>query len=148
MSNIAYNVVNGLCTPRSDQSAPVYITIGDGGNLEGLIKSYSRAMIFILFDLISLPFLILSMNYEYSHRLLKLSLCFCLESCRMTQPQPAYSAYREASFGHGTLDIKNRTHAYFAWHRNQDGYAVEADSLWLHNRYWHPSVETSSAAAL
>lgn len=105
VSNIAYNVVNGLCTPRSDQSAPVYITIGDGGNLEGLIKS-------------------------------------------MTQPQPAYSAYREASFGHGTLDIKNRTHAYFAWHRNQDGYAVEADSLWLHNRYWHPSVETSSAAAL
>ncbi|KAF9607630.1 hypothetical protein IFM89_037558 [Coptis chinensis] len=35
VSNIAYNVVNGICTPISDQSAPVYITIGDGGNLEG-----------------------------------------------------------------------------------------------------------------
>ncbi|KAF9611725.1 hypothetical protein IFM89_034908 [Coptis chinensis] len=35
VSNIAYNVVNGICTPISDQSAPVYITFGDGGNLEG-----------------------------------------------------------------------------------------------------------------
>ncbi|GJN17549.1 hypothetical protein PR202_gb04626 [Eleusine coracana subsp. coracana] len=34
--NIAYNVVNGLCTPIPDQSALVYITIGDGGNQEGL----------------------------------------------------------------------------------------------------------------
>ncbi|KAG7971798.1 hypothetical protein I3843_07G152800 [Carya illinoinensis] len=103
-SNIAYNIVNGLCTPISDQSAPVYITIGDGGNLEGLVTN-------------------------------------------MTEPQPSYSAYREASFGHGILDIKNRTHAYFGWHRNQDGYAVEADSVWLTNRYWYPS-ETSSVAAI
>uniref|UniRef100_A0A7C9FPI3 Purple acid phosphatase n=1 Tax=Opuntia streptacantha TaxID=393608 RepID=A0A7C9FPI3_OPUST len=58
ISNIAYNVTNGECSPRSDPAAPVYITIGDGGNLEGLV-------------------------YE------------------MTQPQPDYSAYREASFGHG-----------------------------------------------
>jgi hypothetical protein len=47
------------------------------------------------------------------------------QSCRMTEPQPSYSAYREASFGHGILDIKNRTHAYYGWNRNQDGYAVE-----------------------
>lgn len=40
ISNIAYNIVNGLCTPISDQSAPVYITIGDGGNLEGLVTKY------------------------------------------------------------------------------------------------------------
>lgn len=37
ISNIRYNVVNGKCTPMSDQSAPVYITIGDGGNQEGLV---------------------------------------------------------------------------------------------------------------
>lgn len=103
VSNIAYNIVNGLCTPRSDHSAPVYITIGDGGNLEGL-------------------------------------------ATEMTEPQPSYSAYREASFGHGIFDIKNRTHAYFGWHRNQDGVAVEADSLWLHNRYW-TSAERSFLAA-
>ncbi|OIW14827.1 hypothetical protein TanjilG_17052 [Lupinus angustifolius] len=36
VSNIAYDVVNGKCKPIDDQSAPVYITVGDGGNLEGL----------------------------------------------------------------------------------------------------------------
>ncbi|KZV20159.1 Iron(III)-zinc(II) purple acid phosphatase precursor family protein [Dorcoceras hygrometricum] len=104
ISNIAFDVVNGKCTPISDESAPVYITIGDGGNQEGLVK-------------------------------------------KMTQPQPSYSARREASFGHGIFDIKNRTHAYFGWHRNQDGYAVEADSVWLLNRYWK-SVKEASVAEL
>ncbi|XP_065848149.1 purple acid phosphatase 2-like [Euphorbia lathyris] len=93
ISNIAYNVVNGLCKPITDQSAPVYIIIGDGGNVEGL-------------------------------------------ATEMTEPQPSYSAFREASFGHGLLDIKNRSHVFFSWNRNEDGYAVEADSVWLINRYW------------
>ncbi|RVW50330.1 Purple acid phosphatase 2 [Vitis vinifera] len=66
---------------------------------------------------------------------------------RMTEPQPSYSAYREASFGHGILDIKNRTHAYFGWNRNQDAYAVEADSVWLQNRYWTSSEESSIASS-
>ncbi|KNA12077.1 hypothetical protein SOVF_128840 [Spinacia oleracea] len=101
ISNIAYNISNGVCVPVRDESAPVYVTIGDGGNLEG-----------------------------------------------MTQPQPEYSAYREASFGHGIFDIKNRTHAYFGWHRNQDGYAVEADSFWLHNRVWRPIQEQPMVSSL
>lgn len=38
VSNIAYNIVNGLCEPLvPDELAPVYITIGDGGNSEGLL---------------------------------------------------------------------------------------------------------------
>ncbi|XP_051115375.1 purple acid phosphatase-like isoform X2 [Andrographis paniculata] len=101
VSNIAYNVVNGICTPVRDQSAPVYIIIGDGGNLEGLATN-------------------------------------------MTEPQPKYSAFREASFGHATFAIKNRTHAYYSWHRNHDGVAVEADSMWFFNRYWH-SIDDSTA---
>ncbi|GAB2267696.1 prolyl aminopeptidase [Dionaea muscipula] len=103
VSNIAYNITNSECSPISDPSAPVYITIGDGGNQEGLATG-------------------------------------------MTEPQPAYSAYREASFGHGIFDIKNRTHGYFSWYRNQDGYAVEADSVWLTNRYW--AVERGSSSSI
>ncbi|KAK4761321.1 hypothetical protein SAY87_006214 [Trapa incisa] len=102
VSNVAYSIVNGQCTPINDPSAPVYITIGDGGNVEGLANS-------------------------------------------MTEPQPQYSAYREASFGHAILDIKNRTHAHYSWHRNQDGYAAEADALWFYNRYWHPVDDSTSA---
>lgn len=65
----------------------------------------------------------------------------------MKKPQPSYSAYREASFGHGIFDIKNRTHAHFKWHRNQDEFAVEADSVWLHNRYWKSSEELPIASS-
>jgi Iron/zinc purple acid phosphatase-like protein C len=59
--------------------------------------------------------------------------------CSMTQPQPSYSAFREASFGHVIFDIKNRTHAYYTWHRNQDGSAVVADSMWFTNGYFNPT---------
>ncbi|XP_058210405.1 purple acid phosphatase 10-like [Rhododendron vialii] len=92
-SNIAYNITNGLCTLVKNTSAPVYITIDDGGNIEGLLN---------------------------------------------TEAQPSNSAFREASFGHGVFEIKNQTHAYFGWHRNQDGYTVEADSQWFFNWYRYP----------
>ncbi|XP_047325854.1 purple acid phosphatase 2-like [Impatiens glandulifera] len=101
VSNVAYKIINGHCKPVKDLSAPVYITIGDGGNIEGLATS-------------------------------------------MTEPQPHYSAFREASFGHAMFDIKNKTHAYYSWHRNQDGYSVEADKVWFTNRVWHPIDDSTS----
>lgn len=94
VSNILYNITNGLCTPRLNNSAPTYIVIGDGGNIEGIAGVY-------------------------------------------TEPQPNYSAYREASFGHGLFQIYNHTHAEWTWHRNQDGEAVVADSAILHNKVWY-----------
>ncbi|CAH2051635.1 unnamed protein product [Thlaspi arvense] len=102
VSNIEYNVVNGICSPVKDLSAPVYITIGDGGNLEGLATN-------------------------------------------MTEPQPKYSAFREASFGHAIFSIKNKTHAHYGWHRNQDGYAVKGDTMWFCNRFWHPIDDSTSS---
>ncbi|RID66457.1 hypothetical protein BRARA_D01596 [Brassica rapa] len=94
--------VTAQCEAKA--SAPVYITIGDGGNSEGLLTD-------------------------------------------MMQPQPSYSAFREPSFGHGLLDIKNRTHAYFNWNRNQDGSSVEADSVWLLNRFWRAPKKTMVVAS-
>ncbi|KAJ3674678.1 hypothetical protein LUZ60_005294 [Juncus effusus] len=99
IANIAYNITNGLCMPTANQNAPVYITIGDGGNIEGLASN-------------------------------------------MTEPQPSYSAFREASFGHAIFEIKNRTHAYYTWHRNQDSKAVAADSMWFNNRYFNPTNDS------
>ncbi|KAI4342395.1 hypothetical protein MLD38_027031 [Melastoma candidum] len=34
--NNACDITNGLCTPVSNPSAPVYITVKNGGNIEGL----------------------------------------------------------------------------------------------------------------
>lgn len=36
VSNVQYNITNGLSSPVKNHSAPVYITIGDGGNIEGI----------------------------------------------------------------------------------------------------------------
>jgi hypothetical protein len=48
--------------------------------------------------------------------------------------QPAWSAFREASFGHGQLEIINSTHAHWAWHRNQDAVKVTGDDVWFVKR--------------
>jgi len=43
--------------------------------------------------------------------------------------QPSWSAFREASFGHGVLTINNATHASWAWHRDQDEDRVVSDAV-------------------
>lgn len=68
--------------------APYYITIGDGGNREGLASNW------------------------YS-------------------PQPAISAFRQASYGHGELKVVNATHMFWEWHQNPDLEPTVADSLWI-----------------
>jgi hypothetical protein len=73
---------------KADPTGAVYITIGDGGNREGLYSNWKN-------------------------------------------PQPAYSAFREAFYGHGELTLVNDTHARFAWLRNDDGERVEADAAWI-----------------
>lgn len=55
---------------------------------------------------------------------------------RFRDPQPDYSAFREASYGHSTLEIKNRTHAFYHWNRNDDGKKVATDAFVLRNQYW------------
>lgn len=104
VSNIEYNITNGMSRPVKDASAPVYITIGDGGNVEGLANNF-------------------------------------------IEPQPSYSAVREVSFGHAILELKNRTHAFYSWHRNQDDEPTVADSTWFYNRFWFPHQEPAPAPA-
>ncbi|XP_023764853.1 purple acid phosphatase 5 [Lactuca sativa] len=104
VSNVQYNITDGLSTPVKDPSAPVYITVGDGGNIEGIADSF-------------------------------------------TEHQPDYSAFREASFGHALLEIKNRTHAFYNWHRNQDNVSVSGDSIWFYNRYWFPKEESTYSSS-
>lgn len=45
--------------------------------------------------------------------------------------QPDWSAYREASFGHGVLRVTNSTHLKWEWHRDQDGERVVSDESWI-----------------
>jgi hypothetical protein len=45
--------------------------------------------------------------------------------------QPIWSQYRDPSFGHGTFDALNATHALWQFHRNQDGNDVIADLVYI-----------------
>ncbi|PSR98505.1 Purple acid phosphatase [Actinidia chinensis var. chinensis] len=56
-------------------------------------------------------------------------------------PQPKISAFREASFGHGELQVVNGTHALWSWHRNDDDEPVQADSTWLRSLVSDPSCK-------
>ncbi|KAJ6332775.1 hypothetical protein OIU77_008764 [Salix suchowensis] len=73
---------------KLDPCGAVHITIGDGGNREGLAHKYKN-------------------------------------------PQPAWSVFREASFGHGELKLANSTHAFWSWHRNDDDEPVRSDQVWI-----------------
>lgn len=155
VSNVRYNITNRLSTPIRDINAPMYITIGDGGNIEGLANRWVSSYLwyslnFVRLNLKSEKGIVLfePLLYRDSVGLVfRIYLCKGIMGlvglCRFTEPQPSYSAFREASFGHAMLEIKNRTHAYYTWHRNHDNEPVAADSLWIYNRYWYPEDESS-----
>jgi hypothetical protein len=80
----SYRTYQGLANP----AGPYYITIGDGGNREGLADTWMS-------------------------------------------PQPSWSAFRQASYGHGELQVVNATHMLWEWHQNPDLEPEVADSLWI-----------------
>ncbi|KAH6822788.1 purple acid phosphatase 18 [Perilla frutescens var. hirtella] len=84
----AYERSKGVFNGKSDPCGSVHITIGDGGNREGLARWYKGN-------------------------------------------QPEWSVFREASFGHGELNVVNSTHAFWSWHRNNDDEPVMSDQVWI-----------------
>ncbi|XP_019186162.1 PREDICTED: probable purple acid phosphatase 20 [Ipomoea nil] len=84
----AYERFTRVYKEEANDSGPLYITIGDGGNREGLATKY-------------------------------------------IDPQPKISLFREASFGHGELEVVNGSHARWTWNRNEDDVGVVADSIWI-----------------
>lgn len=84
----AYERFTRVYNDKANKCGPVHITIGDGGNREGLASKFM-------------------------------------------DPKPEISIYREASFGHGQLEVVNGSHAQWTWHRNQDDEAIPSDSFWL-----------------
>ncbi|MEW5310486.1 MAG: hypothetical protein WDW38_002281 [Sanguina aurantia] len=88
----SYERSNKVNNYTVDACGTTHLTMGDGGNIEGLRAVY-----------------VTSSN----------------------QTSPPYSAFREPSFGHATLDFLNVTHALWQWHRNQDGAPVVADHKYL-----------------
>lgn len=111
----SYERSNPVYNYKLDDCGTVYLNVGDGGNIEKLYKDYVDQP-----DFCPEP---------------KRGQCVTLvegEFCLNKQPE--WSAYREASFGHGTLDFINSTHTLWNWHRNQDGEAIASDTTYIVRR--------------
>ncbi|CAH9129800.1 unnamed protein product [Cuscuta epithymum] len=111
----AYERSNRVFNYSLDPCGPVYITIGDGGNREKMAISHAdepgncpnpR----------STPDAFMGGFCAYNFTSGPAAGKFCWDQ------QPEFSAYRDSSFGHGILEVKNETHSLWTWHRNQDMY--------------------------
>lgn len=113
--NRVYNYVLNPC-------GPVYITVGDGGNIEKLATRHAD-------EPGNCPKKIHNHDFggvcpfNYTSGPAKGKLCW--------DRQPDWSALRESSFGHGILEVKNSTHALWTWHRNQDAYGNVGDEIYI-----------------
>ncbi|KAJ4723018.1 Purple acid phosphatase [Melia azedarach] len=120
----AYERSNRVYNYSLDPCGPVYITVGDGGNRQGLDILHADEPGncpepsttpdkyiggFCTFNFTSGP----------------ATGNFCWNQ------QPEYSAYRESSFGHGILEVKNETHALWSWYRNQEFYEKAGDIVYI-----------------
>ncbi|GAB4851891.1 Purple acid phosphatase 15 [Ancistrocladus abbreviatus] len=120
----AYERSNRVYNYSLDPCGPVHIIVGDGGNREKMAIPHAD-------DPGNCP--------KPSETPDKIIGGFCAFNFT-TGPaagkfcwdrQPDYSAYRETSFGHGILEMKNETHALWTWHRNQDMYNAAGDQIYI-----------------
>lgn len=101
----AYERSHPVYNMRLEPCGPIYVTVGDGGNDEGVAG----------------PFL---------------------------EPQPAYSAYREGSFGYAELAIESASKAKYTWYRNQNSTRVVGDSFDLENKHTKCGPKTPSFCSI
>ncbi|XAR62569.1 4-phytase [Bertholletia excelsa] len=120
----AYERFNRVYNYTLDPCGPVYITVGDGGNREkmGIPHADEPGNCPDPADTVD-DFMggFCAFNFTSGPAAGK----FCWDR------QPDYSAYRESSFGHGILKVKNETHALWSWYRNQDMYDKTGDQIYI-----------------
>ncbi|XP_047319314.1 purple acid phosphatase 15-like [Impatiens glandulifera] len=120
----AYERSNRVYDYKLDPCGPVYITIGDGGNREKMSIPHADDPGNCPDPLDTVDSImggLCSSNFTTGPA----AGMFCWDR------QPEFSAYRETSFGHGILEVKNETHALWTWHRNQDMYNVAGDQIYI-----------------
>ncbi|KAF8059726.1 PAP15 [Scenedesmus sp. PABB004] len=113
--------------------APMHVTIGDAGNVEGVASAFITANV-------TGPYLNCSTPETYSFPPFQPQQCFTYQSgpgsgcaadarCFCYASQPAWSAYREPSFGHGRLYLNSATSAVWQWFRNNGGVMTLTDEV-------------------
>lgn len=114
----AYERMNRVYNYTLDSCGPVYITVGDGGNIEKVDVDYADDSGKCPSEGDNIPEIggVCHLNFSFGPAKGK----FCWDK------QPEWSAFRESSFGHGILEVLNSTYALWTWHRNQDMYKEDS----------------------
>ncbi|CAN4120788.1 unnamed protein product [Withania somnifera] len=120
----AYERSNRVYNYTLDPCGPVHITVGDGGNREKMAIEHADEPGKCPKPA-STPEKFMGGFCAYNFTSGPAAGNFCWDQ------QPDYSAYRESSFGHGILEVKNETHALWTWHRNQDMYNKAGDIIYI-----------------
>lgn len=98
---------------QANECGPVHITVGDGGNIEGLYKDF-------IDQLRPRPAYCSDPDSGAQFPSYQPQRCISRQGGNYCPTvQPAYSAYREPSFGFGTLELLNATHANWTWTKNK-----------------------------
>jgi predicted phosphodiesterase len=120
----AYERVNRMYNYKYDACGPVYITVGDGGNGEKLALLHAD-------DEGGCPDPMKTPDHNFAHLSGYCGFNFSNGKFCWDQ-QPVWSAWRDSSFGHGIMEVKNSTHMLWTWHRNQDHYdQVVGDQIYI-----------------
>ncbi|KAL5542625.1 hypothetical protein UlMin_010335 [Ulmus minor] len=115
----AYERSNRVYNYTLDPCGPVYITIGDGGNRERMAITHADEP----GNCPEAPKRKGNCAFNFTSGPAAGNFCW--------DRQPEYSAYRESSFGHGILEVRNETHALWTWHRNKDLYRFAGDLVYI-----------------
>ncbi|CAI0380387.1 unnamed protein product [Linum tenue] len=110
----AYERINRVYNYTLDSCGPVYITVGDGGNIEQVDVDHADDPGKCPSPGDNKPEFGGVCHLNFTSGLAKGKFCW--------DSQPEWSAFRESSFGHGILEVVNSTYALWKWHRNQDNY--------------------------
>lgn len=123
-----------------DPCGPLYITVGDGGNIEKVDVDFADDPGKCPKPEDNTPEFGGLCPLNFSNGPAKGKFCW--------SNQPEWSAYRESSFGHGILEIVNSTYALWTWHRNQDAYKEDkpGDQIFIVRRpeLCSPTVKETS----
>ncbi|XP_073011899.1 purple acid phosphatase 23 [Typha latifolia] len=121
----AYERMNRVFNYTLDPCGPVYITVGDGGNIEKIDIDYADDPGKCPSESDNIPEFGGVCHLNFSSGPAKGKFCW-------TQ-QPEWSALRESSFGHGILEVINSTFALWTWHHNQNlyGESSSGDQIYI-----------------
>ncbi|KAL4363414.1 hypothetical protein GQ457_04G016130 [Hibiscus cannabinus] len=114
----AYERMNRVYNYTLNSCGPIYITVGDGGNIENVDVDHADDPGKCPSQGDNIPEIGGVCHFNFSSGPAKGKFCW--------ERQPEWSAFRESSFGHGILEVLNSTYALWTWHRNQDVYKEDS----------------------